>query len=184
MLVHCFHSGDVVREFFSYQSGPPRDEKEFLSATEFILGHFTSSFFLSSILEHGLLPDVEKTRATDDGVPSDSKSVYLATTFDRYYLRRAVERHRGEGLVVEVQVFRSALLADESQSASANLEQASPDEALYLSMCGGACKHRGLIPSSQILSITDCRGLMRYEKIANLKGKKIRGQASLYSGLP
>jgi hypothetical protein len=164
MLAHYFHPDDVFREFGAYQSHPPTCEKDFSLATEFILGHFTSSTFLSSILVHGLLPDIEKLRAIDDRVPSDPKSVYLATTFDRYYLDRATQHHRGDGIIIEVQVFRSALFADEGQLAPTDLKQNSPEMALYLSMCGGACKHKGQIPLSQILSITDSQGSVLYKK--------------------
>ena len=163
MLVRCFHPGDALLEWSTFKSGLPIYEKEFPLATEFILGHFTSSAFLPSILEHGLLPDVEKSRAVDDRVPSDSESVYLATTFDRYYVDRAAKHHGGEGIAVEVQVFRSALFADEGQLAPATLEQNSPEMALYLSMCGGACKHKGPILLSQILSITDFHGSELYK---------------------
>lgn len=142
-------------------------------ATEFILGHFTSSTFISSILEHGLLPDVEKSRAIDDRIPSDSESVYLATTFDRSYVDRAMRHHGGEGIAVEVQVFRSALFADEAQSAPATLEQNSPEIALYLSMCGGACKHKGPILLSQILSITDFHGSELYKNPARGKWDRV-----------
>ena len=163
MLIRCFHPRDVFREVLTFKSRLPICEKEFPFATEFVLGHFTSSAFLPSILDHGLLPDVEKSRAIDDRVPSDSESVYLATTFDRYYVERATRHHGGEGIAVEVRVFRSVLFADEGQLQSAALEQNSPEMALYLSMCGGACKHKGPILPSQILSITDFHGSELYK---------------------
>ena len=162
--VRCFHPGGLCPDAEPLQSKPPQSEDEFRSASEFILGHFTSSVFLDSILKYGLIPDVDGSRAIEDGLRSDSESVYLATRIDRLYLKRAIQHHNGKGIAVEVQVPRSALLADENYLAPSELERISPETALYLSMCSGACKHRGPIPQAQILSITDCHGLSMYKK--------------------
>jgi hypothetical protein len=69
---------------------------------------FTSSIFLDSLRWNGLLPDTNKERTGEDGVPSDSESVYLCSSFDRFYLRRAVERFRGSGIMVVSRFWRNA----------------------------------------------------------------------------
>jgi hypothetical protein len=106
-----------------------------------------------------------------DRVPSDSESVYLATLFDRYYITRATQHHGGEGIIVEVQVLRSTLFADEGQLGPDSLGRNSPEIALYRSMCSGTCKHKGPILPSQILSITDAHGSDLYKKPVSETGQ-------------
>jgi hypothetical protein len=162
MLLRCFHQSDFDRDWSNYLSRGPRNQAEFEAATQFILGHFTTTNFLSRILEHGLMPDEHKDRAVDDNVPSDSTCVYLATTYDRFYINRATRYHGGEPISIEVRVDKTALLADEGQLSPRDLATLDPEEALYVSMCGGACKHRGTVPLKNILSICDAYGSIIY----------------------
>ena len=138
----------------------PSGREIFDEATEFILGHFTSSSFIGSILENGLVPDADKERAVDDRVPSDRTSVYLAASYDPFYFRRAVENHGGEGILIEVLAFKKNLLPDEAWIPSDSQTDWALD--LYKSMCGGVCKHRGRIPLSHILSIYSIQGNCLY----------------------
>ena len=94
----------------------------------------------------------------DDNLPSDNESVYLTTIYDRYYMKRAVDYHQGAPIVVEVIVQKRSLRADEGQLSRAALASNSDTDALYLSMCAGACKHNGPIPVECILSISDAEG--------------------------
>jgi len=162
MILRCFYPSDLNRRWDTYISRGPKNRAELESASELILGHFTSSTFLPSIIAGGLTPDTNKERATNDGLPSDDRSVYLLTTFDRFYLDRAVKSHGGEPLVIEVKVLRAALTADEEWLAPIELPITDSLDALYKTMCGGACKHLGPVPPRQILSIrrTDGRILM------------------------
>jgi hypothetical protein len=123
------------------------------SASEIILGHFTSSKFLASVKTNGLIPDIKKERAMDDTPPSDETSVYLRTTFDRFYMNRAVKFHGGEALIIEVKVPRRTLRADEAWIAPDERPIRDASEALYRTMCGGQCKHLGAVVPDQILSI-------------------------------
>ena len=109
MILRCFYPSDVRRGSAQYLSRPPRNRAELDSASEIILGHFTSSKFLASIKTNGLIPDIKKERAMDDNLPSDETSVYLLTTFDRFYMNRAVKFHGGEALIIEVKVPRRTL---------------------------------------------------------------------------
>jgi hypothetical protein len=108
------------------------------------------------------MPDEHKKRAVDDCVPSDNKSIYLATTYDRFYMERATQHHEGEAISIEVCVEKPALLADEGQLSPRDLATLCPEDALYVSMCGGACKHRGNVPFANILSICDAHGTIIY----------------------
>jgi hypothetical protein len=162
MLLRCFHQSDFDRNWSNYLSRCPRNRAEFDAAIQFILGHFTTTTFLSKILKYGLMPDEHKERAIDDNVPSDSTSVYLATTYDRYYMNRATCHHGGEPISIEVRVDKTALLADEGQLSPQHLATLDPEEALYVSMYGGACKHRGTVPLKDILSICDAYGTIIY----------------------
>ncbi len=162
MVLTCFHQSDFSRAWPNYLSQGPRDRAEFNAASHFILGHFTTSIFLPNILKDGLTPDKDKERTIDDNVPSDTRSVYLATTYDRYYMRRATTYHGGEAIIVEVYVDKAALTADEEKLSPRELATLDPEEALYRSMCGGGCKHRGDIPLKNILSILDAHGKIIY----------------------
>ena len=163
MRLKCFHKSDSQRDWSSSRSRPPRSREELDSATEVILGHFTSSIFLENILQHGLMPDIHKERAVDDRVPSDNESVYLTATYDRLYPERAVVHHGGRPIVVEVLVDRRSIVADEGALSPHDLATCAADEALYLSLCLGACKHPGPIPLASILSITYLDGSIIYE---------------------
>jgi hypothetical protein len=153
VILRCFYPSDVKRRFGQYFSRPPGDRAELDSASEIILGHFTSSTFLQSITTNGLLPDKAKQRVMDDNLPSDGSSVYLSTTFQRFYMERVVRFHGGKALIIEVRVRRSALTADEEWLEPAERPECDADEALYRTMCGGSCKHIGSVLPDQILSI-------------------------------
>jgi hypothetical protein len=162
MVVRCFDPNDVGKVGIECLSQPPRSRAEFDSATEFVLGHFTSSTFLSNILKEGLQPDVRKERAVADNLPSDGESVYLSTRFDRYYLKRAIDFHGGIGILIDVQVLRSSLTADEEWLSVDQCVNLDANEALYRTMCGGSCRHVGPISLSHILSIRTTDGELVY----------------------
>ena len=164
MRLKCFHRSDCSRDYNYYKSRSPKSLDELNTATQMILGHFTSSSFLDGIAREGLIPDTGKVRAIDDRVSSDDASVYLTARYDLVYLTRAVANHGGRPIVVEVLVDCSALVADEGALSPADAALAKPDEALYLSLCLGSCKHSGPIPLSAILSITEADGTMIYER--------------------
>ena len=147
-----------MRQWSEYLSRPPKNRAELDSASEIILGHFTSSKFFPSIKTNGLIPDTEKERAMDDNLHSDEISVYLSTTFQRFYMDRVVKCHSGEALIVEVKVPRSALRADEEWLAPIELPISDAAEALYQTMCGGSCKHLGPIVPERILSVRAADG--------------------------
>jgi hypothetical protein len=163
MLVRCFYPEDIRRWWPDYLSSGPKSRAIFDGATEFIVGHFTSSKFLPEILEHGLIPDFHKERAVDDNLPSDNQSVYLLTNYDRYYLERAVKYNGNEAISIEVQVPHLRLRADEGQLSPQTLSTVDQEEALYLSMCRGACKHLGPISPPCILSIHASNGRLLYK---------------------
>lgn len=164
MTIRCFHVDDCMREWSSYRSGPPRTREELMAASHLILGHFSTTTFLDSILSHGLIPDYRKERVIDISVPSDAESVYLTAMYDRFYGKRAVEHHGGSPIVVEVIVSLDSLLADESAVSPAALAGSTPEQALFLGLCTSsqACKHKGPIPLSQILSISHIDGRQIY----------------------
>ena len=164
MRLQCFHISDSQRSCSNYKSKAPQSREEFDSVTEFILGHFTSSSFLDKILKEGLLPDPHKERAIDDRVPSDSKSVYLASTYDWSYAERAVQHHKGKAIVIDVLVERQSVVADESSLSPNDLVTCDSDTALYHSLCLGACKHPGAIGLSSILSIAELDGTIIHKR--------------------
>lgn len=163
MRLRCFDATDGSKDFFSRLSKPPKSRSEFDHATEFILGHFTSSAFLESILQYGLIPDTENSRSTNDRLLCDKSAVYLTTGYDKFYAERAVNSHGGRPIVIQVLVNRASLAADENSLNQHDMNACSPDEALYRSMCFGACKHTESISLDAILSISEIDGSVLHE---------------------
>ncbi len=79
------------------------------------------------------------------------------------YSKIGTKYHGGETISVEVQVPRLGLRADEGQLSIQTLAMIDQLEALYLSMCGGACKHLGPISPQCILSIHASNGILLYK---------------------
>ena len=157
-VFHCFDPLDANRCLGTYRSRSPRTRDELFSYSHLVLGHFTSSTFLPSILTHGLQPDFHKERVMDDSVPSDTESVYLAAHYDRFYIQRVIQHHGGSGVVVVVSVPVKALVPDESALSQIDREQNPIDVQLFLSLCFGACKHPGVIPPTSFVGIFDSNG--------------------------
>ena len=153
-VIRCFFPDDARRSWADFKSSAPRNPEELASCSEVILGHFTSSTFFESIDRDGLVPDIKKERAVEDDLPSDLTSVYLAATFDRFYLKRAVKNHGGAGLIVVVRVDIRSLLADDASLKPADLGLSSKQQ-LYLSLQFGSCKHRGPIERSRVIGFYD-----------------------------
>jgi hypothetical protein len=157
-VLHCFDPADLRYDTLTMRRQPPHSIEELWSSTHLILAHFTSSVFLSSILEDGLLPDSGKHRAIDDGLPSDPMCVYLSSRVDRFYFRRAIEHHGGEGIVILVEVDRTSLLPDECAVGTMYATQPL-DMQLYFSLCFGTCKHVGPIPTTSFLGSFSANGV-------------------------
>jgi hypothetical protein len=154
-ILRCFDPIDSALPWDKRQSKPPDSLDAMLSANQLVLGHVTSSTFLNSIRQQGLVPDLHKQRTVDDGVPSDATSVYLRATWDSLYAERAVTQHGGSPIVVVVCVSRTALEPDEAVFAPTDAKTLPLNVRLYHSLCSGACKHQGAIPSDDILGIYD-----------------------------
>ena len=164
MRAQCFYISDSKRSYPYYRSKPPQSREEFDFITEFVLGHFTSSSFLDSIMNDGLLPDIYNERAIADGVPSDNQSVYLTPNYSRFYADRAVQHHKGRAIVIDVLVERQSVVADESALSPEDLLASDASTALYHSLCFGACKHPGAIGLSSILTITELDGTIIHQR--------------------
>lgn len=154
----CFDPLDARRNMDTYRSQQPRTRDELFSYSHLILGHFTSSTFLPSILTNGLQPDHDKQREIDDRVPSDAESVYLCARYDRLYIPRVINHRGGSGIAVVVTVPVASLAPDESVLNPVQCGQHPPDIQLFLSLCFGACKHPGVIPTTSFVGIFDTDG--------------------------
>ena len=154
----CFDPLDAGRNTQTYRSQHPQTRDELFSYSHLILGHFTSSTFLPSIIAHGLEPDFEHKRVMDSDLPSDIESVYLCSRYDRFYIRRVVEHHGGRGIAILVCVPVAELVADECALSSDARGRTLPDVQLFLSLCFGTCKYLGTIPTSSFVGIFDADG--------------------------
>jgi len=122
-IFRCFDPLDAGRNLDTYRSQRPRTRDELFSYSHLILGHFTSTAFLPSILANGLLPNYEHERIMDDTLPSDHESVYLCAHYDRFYIKRVVEHYGGSGIAIVVSVPIAALAPDECALSPVELEK-------------------------------------------------------------
>jgi len=156
--LELFNPIDLRLSWPNSVSRPPYSLKELKKAKTLVLAHCTSSIFLDEIVKKGLLPYVESKRRINDDLFSDEGCVYLLSTLDRYFLERATKHYGGEGIVVVVKVERNRLEADENIFPPVERGRYQGDEALYLSLCFGQCKHRGRIMPQQIVGIYKADG--------------------------
>lgn len=126
----------------------------------FILVHMTTSLFLDEILEKGLLPNkLSNNEIKDPGLENDPEVVYLSSWNDNFYMKRAVKNYGGEGIAVVVLVKKDYL---EPDSNALPLAVKADNKTLNSLTSWGACKHRGVIPSEQIISIYSHKGEKLY----------------------
>ena len=80
-----------------------------------ILGHFTSSAFIDSIVENGLLPPVETGFFSNDDMlqPGDENYIYFTSHFDPLYGENAVKKYGGQPILVLVKLSPSILELDD-----------------------------------------------------------------------
>jgi hypothetical protein len=110
---------EILLDLFSFTPFNPAwnrvTKEEFFNADKIILGHFTTSKFLTSILENGLQPvSVTQNYSSDDMVQAgDENYIYLAANYDRVFSKNAVEKHGGEEILLIVSVERKYLELDD-----------------------------------------------------------------------
>ncbi len=153
-LLECFDPSDLKLNSLNRSYRGPRSLQDIIDAKYLILAHCTSSVFLDNIKKEGIIPDLFQERCKEDNLPSDNKCVYLLSRVDKLYADSVVNTHGGEALFVVVRVELTSLEADEN-TITPNLKKKNlPQiELLFRSLNFGQCKHRGLIPPSQILGI-------------------------------
>lgn len=155
---HCFDPLDAGRNWSNYRSRAPVTRDELFSYSHLVLGHFTSTTFLPSILAHGLIPDYNHDRIMDRTLPSDRHSVYLCARYDRFYIDRVIKHHGGAALAIVVNLPVAALAPDECALSPVDRKRHPLDSQLFLSLSFGACKHPGVIPTSCFVGIYDVNG--------------------------
>lgn len=162
-LHKCFYSEDLNRRKGDRRaSGLNICFEEFKKITHLQLIHSTTSVFLDNILENGLLPSSATGNEIEDNLSTDLECIYLSAAFDYHYIKRAVEKYGGEGIVVLVEVEKALLEADENSISQDNLQgQILLNEKLLydsLSFIFGACKYRGIISPENIVSVFSKEG--------------------------
>jgi hypothetical protein len=96
-----------------------------------------------------------------------------------------LRHHGGEAISIDVCVDKAALSADEGQLSPHDLAILDPEAALYVSICGGACKHRGNVPLENILSICDANGTVIYRaELPAAPGGVPKSSAGCHDGRP
>lgn len=105
-------------DLFSFKSFKPFSHisyEEFKQAKTFILGHFTSSKFLSKILEDGLIPpSITGNFSNDDMIAKgDEDYIYLAAHYDNVFSRNAIEKYGGNEILILLEVDKSTLELDD-----------------------------------------------------------------------
>jgi hypothetical protein len=162
MTIEIFDKDDIRRRALDRTSPLIRNFSSFDQIKNFdnlVLGHHTSDIFLDSIIENGLLTPAQTGNSFEDGLSSDQNSVYLASTFDNYWLDRATEKYGGTGIVVVVEVPRRNLLSDKE---GWNLTE-DDNISLFYSIMKTGCKHKGKINPWNIKEIYNSSGDIIYD---------------------
>ena len=140
-------------------------EKDIFEASEeLILGHFTSSIFLESILNEGLLPPSKTNKYSNfhDAQPGDENYIYLITHYDSFFAQKAVEKYGGEEIVIMVRVKKETLELDNFNNVYTHwrgVQNFNPRDSnqLYRTLAGddtfSQCKTSISINPEQILEI-------------------------------
>tara|TARA_Y100000034_G_scaffold117517_1_gene157070 strand:+ start:751 stop:1248 length:498 start_codon:yes stop_codon:yes gene_type:complete len=161
MTIEIFDKNDIRRRSLDRKSPLIKDVSLFNQISNFdnlILGHHTSDTFLDSIIENGLLTPAQTGNSFEDGLPSDQSTVYLASTFDNYWLARATEKYGGNGIIVVVEVPRRNLLPDKEGRTLTEDDNSS----LFHSIMRTGCKHKGKINPWNIKEIYNSSGDIIY----------------------
>ena len=156
-MYKCFFSNDIKKMTWERESGLKVSFDAFKKITHLQLNHSTSSVFLKSILEKGLIPNTLSGKQIEDNLSTDPDCVYLSASYDVLYPKRAVGKYGGEGIVITVEVEKELLEADIHSVVPGNdlIKNKTKDELLYESLgyLYGSCKYRGIISPHNIISI-------------------------------
>lgn len=178
--LECFDPADLKLKWSSRRSRSPNTLEELQACTDVVLGHVTDSNYLASIIVNGLIPDPERNRGISDGLPSDGNCVYLMAKLDTHYFGR--NRHRGDcAIVVVVEVERTSLNADENWVSEGTAGD--PGQLLYISLCGGACKHIGPITPECLTAVYSESGALLLDQ-SHLADLRSRSRVELDALLP
>ena len=154
-----FQSADIATAWDHRPNRVPRELQALVHATHLVLAHATSTTLLGAIRREGLQPNAGRRMPTDEMVASDESSVYLMAVWDSFYAERAVRFHGGEAAILIVRVPIDRLEADEAMISPANRGTGTLVANLHVSLCGGACKHRGRVAPDCILGTFDRSGM-------------------------
>ena len=126
-----------------------------------ILGHFTSSAFIDSIMENGLLPSAETKISSNDDLlqPGDENYIYFTSYFDPLYGENAVKKYGGQPILVLVRLSPSILelgdLFNRHTSSGIKLTDLSKIFEELKNPGAAQARTRKNIPASDIIDIID-----------------------------
>lgn len=101
--------------------------EELLNTESVILGHFTSSIFIDSILSRGLIAQSETNIQSVGGHTNinDYEYIYLTREFDTFFSEKSVEKFQGKEILIIVNIPTNLLETDPfgGNTTSTNLEE-------------------------------------------------------------
>lgn len=135
--------------------------KEYNSAKHVILGHFTTSVFLNSILENGIQLSQYTGNSSYKEIfkEDDENYIYLAGHFDRDFSKNAVKKFGGNEILILVKVKRDTLeLDDVNNIYSKKGIKLNSNKDIYNALTQSLfsqCRTKQIILPEQIIGILD-----------------------------
>lgn len=165
-------------ELFSFYYGYPCNnvtKEEYEMSEYIILGHFTTSSFLDSILSNGLKAPINTNYFSNKDMftKGDEYYVYLTGHFDSVFAENAVKKFGGKKILILVKVNKNNLELDDLMSIYTNKGisltcQKTLYETLVISpnmMC--QCRTRIEILPEQIIEIFDVDKIIKNKLLPN-----------------
>ena len=173
-IINCFSF-----EAFNFSHLEKITLEEFINAKYIILGHLTTSIFLDSILQNGLLsPKKTNIYSNDDMLMEGHENyIWLTSHLDIVFAQNAVKKHGGEPILILVKIEPHKLELDNlfNRHSSEGIELNNLSHIYKELQNPGAAQARikEHIPASNIVTV--------YRIDDNLKLYKVYENANLYT---
>lgn len=165
-------------EVFSFFAGRPCNnisKEEYDKAEYLILGHFTTSKFLDSILTNGIKAPVETNNYSnrDMFIEGDKYYIYLTSHFDSVFARNAVAKFCGHEILILVKVKKDTLECDNLENYYTNKGiSLNCQNEIYKALVQGKglsyqCRTKVKIPPEQIIEVLDVEEVSKNRLLPN-----------------
>ena len=161
----------ILQLFSFYFTKPSKNitYEEFYNSEYIILGHFTTSIFLESILIYGINPSIDTRNHLNKDIILDSQNqyIYLLGHFDKAVSENAVKKFGGTEILILIKVKKNTLELDDVNCIySKRGINITSEELIYTALTQSLfsqCRTKQNILPEQIIEIIDVSRLIRNE---------------------